>query len=272
MKPFKYLTEIVAADVSAIGAQQCNEPMQSDNSAQTSNTIFELFQTAFGANEQAKRGRSWIQLAQIQHGPLLTQETKHFLISILQVDTASVTHTVIEAWLDALRMIVVRSRRNDGTTSLLLEKHYEGLAGTDRDELERDPRSYLSFLNHSNPDRRCAAIIQMVSSGKIGPEQLNHLMRMLKQDDDASVQITATRKLIECCTESFRTDVLAILATVVANESLQLTVRDIAYEGLFELSGAPAWEWPITRSSQGLFVFPDDIDWTLVRTYSRQPL
>ena len=271
MKPFKYLTEVVAADITAICDQWPDAATQIGSGVRSSTAISDLFQSASGAADQVTRGRSWIRLTEVQHGNSLTQETKSFLVSKLHVDATSVTHTVIEAWLDALRLLVDKMRRKDNVTRFQGE-YYRKLAGIDWEELERDSSSYVSFLSHINPNRRCAAIIRMVSNGINSTEQLKQLMQMIEQDDDASVQITATRNLIECCFDSLRPEVLALLARVVTKDSMPLAVRDIAYEGLFEVAREPVSDWPITRFCQGRFIFPNDIDWSFVKKCSKPPL
>lgn len=272
MKPFKYLTDIVAADVIGLRDQIHCPATQNDARTEASIAISDLFQLAFSAKDQATRGRSWIKLSQMQRGQALAQATREFLISTLKLDVESATPVVIESWLDALRMIVSKSQKNENVTPQIRNNLYDKQAGLDREAIELNSTSYIPFLDHANPYRRCAAIFRMISVGVIDDAKLCRLMQILEKDDDANVQITAASALIECCTDNLRSEVLRILARQVANESIPLSVRDIAYGGIFQLAGEPVSTWPITRSCQGCFQFPNDIDWLVVKKYSDLPL
>lgn len=267
MKPFTYLKEAVLPDIEAALGATHGSTLQEKGDSSIDSTTGALFRSADSSQDPVTRGQIWIQLSRLPSSENVRRETLRFLQEKFPIAARSITDVVADAWLDGVRMLVKRTQRQSAV-SQFHRRRFQALAGSDLATIEQDLTSWSAFLHHDNPDRRCAAILQMASVRSRDDQCANRLMRIVRQDPDIKVLITATGALVKCCTDGSRPIVLTFLAGLVANASMPNFVREVAYDGLFKLDQKPVEEWPVMRQSLGDFVFPNDVDWQYVGSFA----
>ena len=93
--------------------------------------------------------------------------------------------------------------------------------------------------------------------------------RNVASDDEVAMQIREVRQLTESARGSSDETVLSSFAEIVRNEGASRLVREIAYQGMFEIAEPPVEEWPMYIEATRGFSFPDDVDWEFVRFWLR---
>jgi hypothetical protein len=263
MKPFDFLQTVIANDIHN-WRFACSHDSESTGSAATcDNSPEALFLSAFDSRSSESRGVAWSALAQLPNSPRLFQLTRNTLIARFSLDPAGVTDVVVKAWLNGLRMLVDQVERKVRIAQFQRDR-FQRLAGDDLVAMESKHNSFLSFICHHNPQRRQAALIKLAVSTLPRSDITAQLEHCVQSDEDLEVRITATRCLIDLARSQEIPGVCQLLAKVVQNDANPKMLREIAYQGLFEVNHLPPASWPITRDCQGQFEFPRDVDWELV--------
>jgi hypothetical protein len=218
------------------------------------------------------RGTAWCLVAELWRErcqlDVLRRVTRPNLVKRFQIAEPAITDIIVDMWLDGVKGFVdgeLGAQKRARFDDALLQK----MAGSDLKAIENSPEAAKDFLRHPNPRRRTAALMVMWHKTKEKFNLAGIFEDKLLSDPDADVRITALRYLIQVYSTTRESRVEKLLASLVKDESCPLQLRDIAYQGLFQIHDMPVNDWPITKWCQGRFRFPDDVDWGLVDAFHR---
>jgi len=141
----------------------------------------------------------------------------------------------------------------------------EKICGPYIDKMIRDYRETKEFLKHSDPRARLGALFMIREYWKPQTD-FGHICEQLAMEDpDVDVRSGALSSLCGICYGTQDGRIGRVFATLVLDGMQPVIIRRIAYFGLFSLQGFPS-RVPNSQT----FKFPDDVDWTFVRTFFLQ--
>lgn len=227
----------------------------------------ELLNTAFDAVELLDRGRAWTLISRLPATAMLRQHVREALIQRFGLPPSLLDDRLLDMWLDGVRDAVRRAEREAASRDVEA-RYVEVLAGSDLESIGPDLSSITRFLRPKEPGRRVAAVFALLKHASDAPDTIRLVEESVMSDPDLSVRIIALRSFIDlCCSRSRGGYGLSVLAKIVADSGASIEERDLSYQGMFEVFGAPAAEWPSTLACEGKFAFPDDVDWDFVARY-----
>ena len=144
---------------------------------------------------------------------------------------------------------------------------WQRLAGPRLADLLTDRTAAVACLRELDAKLRQVALQVVAHIWGADAEYARACYLLLASDPDLDVRITAA----SCLAISFRgtgdPNVGKALAQIVADRSESVLLRDIAYQGLFEVRGLPVEMWPIMDAKSAGERFPDQVDWVLVASF-----
>ena len=122
-----------------------------------------------------------------------------------------------------------------------------------------------SFLNHSEPQLRQAALLCLKYDWEPDAAYQQHCERLLLEDSDVRVRSLALACLAECCRGTDHVRIGRLFASLVREESVATSLRCTAYRALFTLRGMPPES--VLQVATSKFRFPEEVDWALVDSF-----
>ncbi len=280
MKIFKFIDTTVFRDTEAafLGADATEisntTAFEIKGNGEFDRVFFDaMLRIAFNAKEASDRGKAWVKLAFVSESEnlrkLLTPSARCALADYFRLDPGALDDVGINRWLDGISSMVGICRTH-ALVRQSLRRRLEMQGAEDLAVMSRSPELALEFLSHVNPMRRTAAIKALAASMCEPSLLASALAARVLEDKNAAVRIAALRNYISVNRKAPQPDALPFLANIVLDESAPIELRDLSYEGLFEISAAPVTEWPITRACCGRFEFPRDVDWEFVTRCHQQ--
>jgi hypothetical protein len=229
---------------------------------------------AFDASTAAHRGLAWVRITGwVDSSPdsriKLTSSLSNRLGSRFPILHGHADSALVDAWLNSLEALV-RRRLREHNLNYFRKERFSNLAGQEAAVLRGDMARAHGSLSDPDANKREAAILALHQSASPKEPLIARFRDLVTRDPDLSVRITALSSCIKICTRTKDAAILNMLAAIVADKSLPDMLRDVAYQGLFQVCDAPVAEWPVTRWAAGRFRFPDDIDWEFVRRHVQE--
>ncbi len=227
--------------------------------------IDKLIGLAFDETEAWLRGCAWSKLSEV-YDSIGDRETPRrqiarTLFERFSVAPSALTDQLVETWMAGI-LLIIAALNSEDLRSKCERDFYEEGGGARADEA--DWESTKENFVDADPAKRIRAI--RVAADRIGDHSVfcSELMRLVDSDSHIGVRITALRRYIEWHANTGKRECLRFLGSVVRATEVPPNVREVAYQGLFEVVGVPPADWPVTRECLGQFAFPEDIDWPFV--------
>ena len=141
------------------------------------------------------------------------------------------------------------------------------LAGSFLPVMLESRASAESFLHHSDPQLRCAAIFIIRRRWGATAELAQACEDMLFSDPSLKVQLQAVAALDGCYFGTDDPRIEATLAKLVCDDSQPDDLRRSAYVALFNISGMPVDA--VLRAASPALRLPQDVDWAFVKGFCR---
>jgi hypothetical protein len=176
-------------------------------------------------------------------------------------------------------------RMSHSATTNELAKHWLDALCDVAESVEGEISSYVNDIRQRDDqyEQTGQASVRDVDPGWHGPDRapqpefgdrgdlpydyVKNCHEVLQESADPASKMKAIRRLVRHGASTGLEDTNQLLATIVSDESEVSYVRDVAYQALYEINKLPVEDWPEVRRAQGAFLFPDDVDWSLVRRY-----
>ena len=231
-----------------------------------------VFSCAFVDSEPAVRGFAWRIIAYLwwRDDPTgtLVEVARRVLVERFELSPDRASDLVAIAWLDGVAGFcqTIKSVKRAGGRRRLADEFRERVirqkAGEDWRRLEAAPEA---FLQHADPRRRSAALMTLCKN-RVATESIERdVVRIIHSDEDPGVRIAGIIYLVETHRRSQDVRTARLLAQIVVDQSNPIQVREIAYQGIYQVLDMPVSDWPETKAAVGQFKFPADIDWELLR-------
>ena len=139
---------------------------------------------------------------------------------------------------------------------------WKRLAGNYNAELLQSADHALSYLKHSDPNARHAAIWILQDLWR--PIGLSAICQhMAEVDSSEQVRCAALISLSRLYQGTSDFAIGQYLANIVDSQAYPLALRKHAYDGLFQVYSVPVCNWPFMQEG---FSFPDGVDWAFVHS------
>jgi hypothetical protein len=146
-----------------------------------------------------------------------------------------------------------------------LAAEFQRLAGDSLSLMLESRESAEGYISHCDPSCRCAALCVLMDHWGPDKKLARICEKMALTDPDTQVRCLALTKLALCYKGTGNARIGGLLATLAANESADLKLREAAYRYLFVLCGRPLFEWPPLNG----FELLRDANWDFVAEYRR---
>ncbi len=227
---------------------------------------------AFDDADSSVRGAALWGLLCLAAGERFSAQVESWLNTFLVrrfgiVDPEVFGQPLARVWLESL---AYESDRHEREARRLAhrETRLQNLAGANIDRMRRDTRFTLDLLDSEDPNLRTAALTLLRETER-SAEFRDKCEQLCAHDSDLRVRIGALSCLIACYTKTRNERILGNMARLVLDNTCSQYLREIAYQGIFQVNDAPPATWPEVRAAQGLFRFPDDVDWEFVAQFTQ---
>lgn len=155
------------------------------------------------------------------------------------------------------------------STNEAQRRRAEQLAGPSFAELWSNRDFAVSQLQHPDAKQRAAAVYAITDKWRRAKEFAPSWVALLGAESDPDLRKALLAGVVEGLSGTEDVACCARLAALVQDQSLPEEDRFLAYNGLYEVCGMPSQTWPIAREAleDRPFRFPDDVDWTFVRSF-----
>lgn len=126
-----------------------------------------------------------------------------------------------------------------------LQMEFERLAGPELENMLKGREETLSYLKHTDPNCRCAALSLLTDHWKAGEANTIALEVIALTDPETMVRCVALFCLGSIYRNTRNARVGRILAQVATDESQHPKTREAAYKGLLDLAGVPVQDRPL---------------------------
>lgn len=201
----------------------------------------------------------------------ISHSLTHTLVEHLLRDEGSNDDQLLRSLRDALREgEAVIAEHAEWSARLAKTKHsiLQSLAGDDASSMGQSPEIASSYLSSDDPSKRVAALSVLRTVWPDWQPSLVTYSRVMMNDQSLEVREVAAECLVGLCSGTGDPRIGKLFASIVYDESIPVSLRAIAYNGLFELRGLPQDVWPSVRELEEGGVFPDDVDWNFVESFS----
>jgi hypothetical protein len=157
---------------------------------------------------------------------------------------------------NAFHVAVLQQRRSE----------WQEVIGPQFNEMLRDRMLAERYMQAADTNLRYVAVAMMSCDWKPTQQAAAIAKTLAVQDSDPRVRKAAVAVVMIYYAGTKNNKVTKLLADIVSDDRQPAEIRQVAYQGLFQVRGLPMGMWPIVTTAPNEFQIPHDIDWTFVNS------
>jgi len=220
--------------------------------------LSQLLEAAFSDPDTRVRGMSWIVISdywEVSQTPerlgQMTRALKERFEAFICPPNYTTPEAYFKRWLGHVRSRVTRLRfalRSRGAQMRLTR----ALAGEDFPALMNDQHEAGRLLGSHDPNRRIAALKVIRNRRDNAPSILDRVVALAVRDPELTVRTEAIVVTVAQFCGKRTSQILRTLASIVQNRDEHVTVRALAYNGLFIVDRKPPSEIPLVKAQRNM--------------------